>query len=686
MADLLANVDFTGSDGAALPAVFVASAVFNGGTGTIQSNRGRLGTGTAGGYASSDKQAYRIDIGSVTDCEVLVSFTIDATECYPFFHVRSASAEIDEATTYRLRLGRDHLILEKVIAFSYTALGEGPTGQITEGVQYTLRFRAVGSSLQARMWAAGGTEPSSWQIDVTDASITSGYLGVEAAGGAAASATYVYFDNLAITDGTTTTPDAGSGTIVGSPYVGKQETTFASAGTSFPFTTPSAALAGDVLVAYFAYNPPTAVDVANTLPAGWTAVGAGAFDSGASNGSSHLQVATTTAAGGVETHTWTTASSVASGVISVTAYRGINTTTPFETSSYGTEATSVTAHATPTATPAASGEWLVAAWAGRLNEAFTLGTGGLTLVRRTPALSANGAAPGAQGTRLEVDDSAANVSVASTGYTFSSVEAAGSGVVTSFVGALQVSPTAGSTTLWTRFPDTGTYVTSKYQSLIISVRVHEPVAADAPTKFGTLFVYHFDSNAALIDEQLVRFTGDNANAWDSGYLSYPLIQVPCIGTQMVAYVIFDEPGLTGQISITGSYRQIPTPRVFSGGAYFGSSGNGYALGGGVDGWAGWFGNVPGGATWTEYPYCWSGPALFTIDITDAIPSPGIDVLLSDGVTNFTLAGKRGIITTGPDYLTFPVNIPCGPMQFRIVNRTTATTPQVACAIQSQTSQ
>lgn len=307
-------------------------------------------------------------------------------------------------------------------------------------------------------------------------------------------------------------------------------------------------------------------------------------------------------------------------------------------------------------------------------------------MRRTPALSANAGAVGTQGTRLEVDDSAASTGTASTGYSFTSTETTSTGVVTSFIGALQASGAGGSTALWTRFPDVGAYLTAKYQSLIISVRVHEPIATDVPAAFGTLFVYHFDSNATLIDEQVVRFVGDNANAWDSGYVCYPLIQVPCIGTQMVVYTQFDQPGLTGQISITGSYRQIPTPRVFSGGAYCGTSGNGYVYGGGVDGWAGWRGNVPGLATWVEHPYCWSGPALFTVDIAGAIASPGIDVLLSDAATGFVLAGKRAIVTAGPDYLSFPVNIPCGPMQFQIINRTSSTTPQVACSIQTERSQ
>src|SRR5258707_9552977 len=41
----------------------------------------------------------------------------------------------------------------------------------TAGTSYTLRFRVVGTTLYARVWQTGTTEPTNWLITVTDTSL-----------------------------------------------------------------------------------------------------------------------------------------------------------------------------------------------------------------------------------------------------------------------------------------------------------------------------------------------------------------------------------------------------------------------------------------------------------------------------------------------------------------------------------
>jgi hypothetical protein len=43
---------------------------------------------------------------------------------------------------------------------------------------YNIRFRVVGDTLKAKYWATGTTEPSSWQVETTDSSYTTGKPGV----------------------------------------------------------------------------------------------------------------------------------------------------------------------------------------------------------------------------------------------------------------------------------------------------------------------------------------------------------------------------------------------------------------------------------------------------------------------------------------------------------------------------
>ncbi|HYM92323.1 MAG TPA: hypothetical protein VEW91_11900, partial [bacterium] len=45
---------------------------------------------------------------------------------------------------------------------------------VTTGQSYYGRFYLVGSSLQAKVWQVGTAEPTSWQLSITDSSVSSG--------------------------------------------------------------------------------------------------------------------------------------------------------------------------------------------------------------------------------------------------------------------------------------------------------------------------------------------------------------------------------------------------------------------------------------------------------------------------------------------------------------------------------
>ena len=224
---------------------------------------------------------------------------------------------------------------------------------------------------------------------------------------------------------------------------GSAATTTDSSGsvTSKSFSTPSAAVAGDLLVASLTYKTPGLSDIANTAPSGWTKVPGELFDIATTTGS-HLVVAVKAAAGGAESATWTFASAPAGLVISVLAYSGADTTIdtatavyPFEKFGYKVEAggSNTTTHTAPAFTPTVAGSWGFAAFGARASETWTPGAG---LTERSDTK----AATSAQAT-LETADSNGPIATGSP-ITYSATEPAGTSVQVSFAGNIKPSGVA----------------------------------------------------------------------------------------------------------------------------------------------------------------------------------------------------------------------------------------------------
>ncbi|MFG2045167.1 hypothetical protein [Dactylosporangium sp. NPDC048998] len=204
------------------------------------------------------------------------------------------------------------------------------------------------------------------------------------------------------------------------------------------FNTPSAAVAGDLLVASLSYKTPGLSDIANTAPTGWTKIPGELFDVATTTGS-HLVVAVKAAVGGTESGTWGFASAPAGLVISVLAYSGADTTIntangvyPFEKYGYKVEAggSNTTTHTAPAFTPTVAGSWGFAAFASRASEIWTPGAG---LTERSDTR----AATSAQAT-LETNDSNGVIATGSP-ITYSSTESGGTSVQVSFAANIKPS-------------------------------------------------------------------------------------------------------------------------------------------------------------------------------------------------------------------------------------------------------
>lgn len=234
----LATETWTGTDGAAWPAQWTTGVV-NAATATIVSNAGQLTYGTGASFAAGAK-AYLSGLTAATNLDVTfdVKFA-NLNEQYLWVALRCPDASIGATPTnaYYINIfpgnGAASIEVDKNVAATATTIGAAATvnaGQFTAGVYRTVRFQAVGNTLQVKVWNTGSAEPGTWNWTGTDTSFTAAtgkvWLGTFA--GSAANAGNATIDNLIVTDGaatgsgslaltgTGTLAVSGSGTRVGS--------------------------------------------------------------------------------------------------------------------------------------------------------------------------------------------------------------------------------------------------------------------------------------------------------------------------------------------------------------------------------------------------------------------------------------------------------------------------------------
>lgn len=111
------------------------------------------------------------------DVEVLALWNWPTNTTYYPLIVRASGAD-ESATHYSVMVAGSVLRVYKCVgADTPTQIGTISRAHTT-GVDYWIRLRVNGSSIQCRDWADGSGEPGTWQIDVTDTSVTGvGWVG-----------------------------------------------------------------------------------------------------------------------------------------------------------------------------------------------------------------------------------------------------------------------------------------------------------------------------------------------------------------------------------------------------------------------------------------------------------------------------------------------------------------------------
>lgn len=143
----------------------------------------------------------RAGSGTSNDTEQLITFTRGNASDVAGLVFRYT----DNNNWYFVDLGEytSNIALSKLVGGSFTSgVAFGPTTTFNLNTAYKLRVRNIGTNIKARCWLASNSEPSTWDIDVTDTSLSSGGYGVVLDPGSASAQT---FDDYTATDGSTTT-------------------------------------------------------------------------------------------------------------------------------------------------------------------------------------------------------------------------------------------------------------------------------------------------------------------------------------------------------------------------------------------------------------------------------------------------------------------------------------------------
>jgi hypothetical protein len=180
-----AQETFTGANGAAWSATNWVLALNEGSGGglSIQTNQGRMRTGTA----NTNRISARLNGVSRADVEVVFTMTLpSAGSQYPKVYLRANTA-IDTGTGYYLDLDTPTINIGKSVAYASTNIASHTHG-FAAGAVIRVRFALFGSRLRVKVWSAAGAEPSGWQMDTTDTAIASaGSVGWTTAAGTSGS-------------------------------------------------------------------------------------------------------------------------------------------------------------------------------------------------------------------------------------------------------------------------------------------------------------------------------------------------------------------------------------------------------------------------------------------------------------------------------------------------------------------
>jgi hypothetical protein len=183
---------------------------------SLLNGQGKIITNARTGGDTNDRTTWRANVTTPNDQEALIDLTLGSADAMSA-HLGLRCSDDANYSGYRFELSPGGYKLAVKNAYAETTLSTVTTILGTVGTTYRQRIRAVGTRIQGRAWPAVSPEPTTWNIDVTDSTLTSGYAtfgltpgGTQHTNGSS----YVLFKNF------TVNAASGSGSVITPPPTG----------------------------------------------------------------------------------------------------------------------------------------------------------------------------------------------------------------------------------------------------------------------------------------------------------------------------------------------------------------------------------------------------------------------------------------------------------------------------------
>lgn len=194
------TTNFTGTNGAAFPSPWVDRLTTSGGSHTIQNNRGQFVSPAIAAYANGVAVEWP---APPANFEVRVDFLAGnpSNEWYQRFAFRDQG---DLAAQYFVSLNNSGTVglWRQDASFVQTAIGSSASlSPLVNGTTVVhFRVNVNGTAIKVRWWKDAASEPSTWNVDTTDSTYSSGEMLVYLLGGNAAVVNTTAMDDWSIAD------------------------------------------------------------------------------------------------------------------------------------------------------------------------------------------------------------------------------------------------------------------------------------------------------------------------------------------------------------------------------------------------------------------------------------------------------------------------------------------------------
>ena len=127
------------------------------------------------GQLANDNTSYSAVLGpTATNAQVLFSGSMSS---FKNTNLGAVLRWTNGNNWYKAYIDGGKLVIQKKVNGSTTILNETAFAA-QAGISYTLRFSVVGSTLSAKVWQTGSSEPGNWMVTATDSTFPSGYCGL----------------------------------------------------------------------------------------------------------------------------------------------------------------------------------------------------------------------------------------------------------------------------------------------------------------------------------------------------------------------------------------------------------------------------------------------------------------------------------------------------------------------------